>query len=214
MRSLVFGTRREIVRTVRFLALLLLSIVTLAAAPALAQTSTPQPPPDTKAKSPGGVDMVSGQYREETTDLTIGDPAMGGLTFQRVKADGDGLRSNWHYFIKISPVKKINDNGIVTSAPERYLSVMNSSIGKTWESPDWGFSSSPFFVETGARAEGYSTLIRNGSGSNRYFAYTATDGTVTTFQTTSDGTNAYATQIARPDGVVYTLTYDTGGVRV
>lgn len=54
---------------------LLAVLAALVSAPALAQTQPAVLPPETAVISPGGVDMVSGRYVNEATDLSMGSEA-------------------------------------------------------------------------------------------------------------------------------------------
>src|SRR5882724_6566284 len=89
-------------------------------------TTTPAIP-DTKIVSPGGVDMRSGDYVDESTDLSIG-PAAGGLTFVRVpKKFGVGFTSNWHFNVSR---KNHGEPGAGF-----YYQFENKAIAKTFYSP-------------------------------------------------------------------------------
>lgn len=166
---------------------------------AAAQTPSTQPPPDSLAVSPYGVDMVTGIYRNESSDLVIGDPASGGIEYRLANApvDFSTVRvSNWFYRIKVDAPNCFEG----TCAPDRMVSLFNLGVSKSWISYNDGF---PPFYETGARSEGVSKLERNSSGA---FVFTATDGTIIEFYSPS-GLFSYAKTIRRPDGVRYDIVY-------
>jgi RHS repeat-associated protein len=172
----------------------------LAALPAQAQiVSTGAVPPDTKVLSPGGVDLRTGHYSPEITDLTIGSLDHGGLQHVRVPGSFQGFSSNWRYTLNKSP----NPNG------GNYFSIANKAIAKTFYSTDW-----VTYTEVSLALDGLSSLKRYGSGSSRYFIYTAPDGTTTRFETTADGTGARAVEIKRPDGLTWTFSYGSPAWRV
>jgi hypothetical protein len=66
------------------IARLALSLLLFCPANAWAQASNSAVPPDTAVISPGGVDMVSGQYRDTTRDLAVGPDGTGGLALDRI----------------------------------------------------------------------------------------------------------------------------------
>ena len=88
---------------------LLTSLALLAFVPAAqAQiVSTGAVPPDTKVLSPGGVDLRSGHFSPEITDLTIGAVDNGGFRHVRVPGAFQGFSSNWRYTLNKQP----NPNG-------------------------------------------------------------------------------------------------------
>jgi RHS repeat-associated protein len=155
--------------------------------------------PSIKVMSPGGVDMRTGHYTPRFTDISIGPPADGGITFVRVPEKFQGFTHNWRYRISKVP----NPNG------GYYYTVINGDIGKTYWSTD-----AVNYNEVSLSSGGFSTLKLYGSGSSKYFIHTTPDGTTTRFEPSSDGTNTRAVEIKHPDGVVYTLTYPSGGMRV
>ena len=181
-----------------------MALAMLLAAPALAQTQPQVLPPETAVVSPGGVDMVSGIYRDETTDLSIGSDANGGIRFTRVNEKKNrSFQSNWHIFL--------NREQRFSPAPATTTitwEIESRAIAKTWLEFSPGM-----FAEQGMPSEGISKLERHSAGTSRYFTFTAVDGTVTRFATTSDGGDASATSITRKDGIVYSLTYDSGRLR-
>lgn len=159
------------------------------------QTSTPSPP-DTKIVSPGGVDLRSGEYVSESADVSIG-PSDGGLTFVRVPQKFKVFTSNWHYKV----TRKPNPSG-------GYLYyIENRAIAKTFQSTN----GTSFLDVSLGQGAGISKLQLFGSGSSKYFVYTASDSTITRFQTSSDAFSTWAEEIRHPDGSTYTFTYDTGG---
>lgn len=170
---------------------------------ALAQTADPIVPPETAVVSPGGVDTVSGQFRNETQDLAIGDQAAGGIGFSRVNETTRPFRSNWHIFIKEN-VQVTRDNGLMESWVS--FAIESRALAKSY-SPG---ANNTYFVN-GLESDHGSKLERFSSGSNKYFLYTASDGATTRFEATSTGGNAHVLEVMQPNGVTHNFFYDNGG---
>src|SRR5689334_1392678 len=74
----------------------LFTLVFVSAASSQIVTTTPVTP-ELRAMSPGSVDMRTGEYTPELTDLTIGANEYGGLSFIRVPEKFKAFTSNWRY---------------------------------------------------------------------------------------------------------------------
>lgn len=187
---------------VRFWAVLLSvwAVATVGTAPVHAQIVSTQPvTPDTKVRSPGGVDMRTGEYAYEATDVSIGQADEGGFAFVRIPEKYKSFTSNWHYSI----TKKPNPNG------GNYYSIEHRAIAKTWYSVD-----ATTFREVSSSPDATSKLELFNSGSNKYFVYTDPDGATYRFSPSSDGANSRIEEIKHPNGITYTFTYGTAGFRV
>ena len=169
------------------------------AAPVAAQNLPLVMQPETAVVGPGGVDMVTGIHRNETTDLSIGSEANGGITFTRMNgraknAESKPFISNWHIFLNRdcdkAPGASPQDPCTITWALE------SSAVSQTWLTYD-----DITFIKQGLPPVGITKLTKS--------SYTGTDGTVIQFEN-SNG-DAWAASMTRKDGVVYNFTYDNGG---
>lgn len=171
---------------------------------ASAQTQPALLPPETAVVSPGGVDMASGRYAEESTDLSMGSDANGGITFTRHNEKNKPFRSNWHYFLKRDC--KRAPGSAPTDPCTIVWSIESRAISKSYlEDPPGIFS------EQGLPSPGYTKLEYIGGGTSAY-RFTANDGTIYQFESGGQNTgNTWVSSITRKDGVIYTLTYDSNG---
>lgn len=176
-------------RSIGWSTLLSLVLATLSSHPASAQGSlwTPSIRPSVDANS---VDLSSGQLSLSATELSIGKPGAGGLTFTRFI--GSSTTSN-EYVGYVTG----DDNGTTSTY---YVTV--GGYKEEFESPD----GNPLVSQQGTGA----TLSLQGGS----FIYTAHDGTVYVFSTslttvTNIPTNAWLTEIALPNGEIRTLNYFT-----
>lgn len=135
-------------------ALLMSTACGLIATPALSQNAAP--PPDHYSLDDRGVDVVTGGLYYTATDVVIGDPAQGGLTFERVPTPSGMGRHNWV--------------GTIDTAVSGRLIV---SIGQISDQ----FSSSGYVNINGTG----STLEQIGGNSNNLL-YTSSDGVKYYFQ--------------------------------
>jgi RHS repeat-associated protein len=173
------------------------ALLTLSSA-AYAQIVTTTPAiPEAKSISPGGVDMRTGMYQAESVDLEIGSGS-GKLSFVRIPQRNQVFLSNWHYKIW----KKPNPSG------GSYYQIENSAVAKSFFSIN-----GTTFSQVGLSIDGQAKLEIFASGSNKYFVYTTADATTIRFRPSADGTNAWAEEIRRPDGLTHWLSYDSSGLR-
>lgn len=176
----------------------LAALAALVATPALAQTPPLVMPPETAVVSPGGVDMVSGKYRNTGTDLSIGSEANGGITFTRNEQKAP-FTSNWHIFLN-REITRAPGSGPTTPSTIIWK-IESQAIAKTY------LEDQGVYHEQGMPTEGISTL-QYVSGSGHRF--TAADGTVYQFENNSNG-DVWVSSITRLDGVVYTMSFDSNG---
>ena len=175
------------------------------AAPSFAQTEPAVLQPETAVVSPGGVDMNTGQYRDEGVDLSMGSDANGGITFKRVEAGGNkSFTSNWHIFLNKdceNPPKGIGQPPCVND-----WKLESMAVTKTWLSYD-----DITLFEQGIPSPGYTKLQYTSPA----YRFTMADGTIIQFESASQGTgDVWASTMTRKDGVVYSFTYDTGGTAI
>ncbi|MBX3594150.1 RHS repeat-associated core domain-containing protein [Sphingomonas sp.] len=185
---------------------LLVLAALLTPATAWAQVVNSAVPPDTAVVSPGGVDMVSGQYRDTTRDLVIGPEGAGGLALDRVNRGARLFRTNWYLYLKNKTQWHKDEQGFPVVDSIRLIS-HRGALAKTFQA-ELDYSA---ITDMSRSANGLDKLERIASGSNYYYRHTTTDGVVTTFEVTADGRNAYATTVVHPDGAAFSLTYDNGG---
>jgi RHS repeat-associated protein len=141
-----------------------------------------------------GVNLSTGLMQLSSADVSIGPSGLGGLTYTRYWMGTTGWRHT--YFMSIT-----------TTSTTAMVSIGNTSVGFTLSGG----------VYTSDLADG-STLTATTST----FTYTASDGTVMTFDRTYSGYNYYGTiaavgtSITSPTGEKITLTYKaiSGGLRL
>jgi len=174
------------------------------AAPALAQTQPALLPPETAVISPGGVDMVSGRYTGESTDLSMSSDANGGISFTRHNEKNKPFRSNWHHFLK-RDCKRAPGSSPMDPCTVVW-ELQSKAIAKSYLEDPPGV-----FWEQGLPSPGYTKLEYVGFPTSAY-RFTANDGTVYLFESGGQNTgNVWVSSITRKDGLVYTLTYDSNG---
>lgn len=177
---------------------LLAALAALVAIPALAQTPPLVMPPETAVVSPGGVDMVSGKYRNTGTDLSIGSEANGGITFTRNEQKAP-FTSNWHIFLN-REITRAPGSGPTTPSTIIFK-IESQAIAKTY------LEDQGVYFEQGMPTEGISTLQYVGGSGHRF---TAADGTIYQFENNSNG-DVWVSSITRLDGVIYTMSFDSNG---
>ena len=154
---------------------LALALAALLSGPALAQTQPQILPPETAVASPGGVDMVKGQYRDESTDLSIGSDGNGGLTFTRVNEKNKPFTSNWHYFLNFECKRSA---GPPQTPCTRTWAIESRAISKSYLELVAGV-----YSEQGIPTPGVTKLEKVVSS----FRFTTADGTLVQFETGSNG---------------------------
>lgn len=201
-----------------------------AAVPASAQTAAKQDalPADHYATSPGGVDMRTGQFTYSHTDLSMGGAT--GMALVRDNGTNDVFTSkpfgnfahNWEIFVN-EKVSGATYDGDIGQIPERTYHISVTAAGRSSSFSTQVLSGSPAIASAGA----YARLEHVGSGSSRYYKFTAGDGTVIQFRPIEGGDCqygkrvgkcAYASFAQQPDGTRYDFAYDAmpgaAGVRL
>lgn len=174
------------------------------------------PPPEKMAVSPGGVDMRTGHYAYDATDLTIGAGNPGDLSLKRINSLGipghvdafANFASNWDIMITEKLVNISEQNFQHGSGADLEMGVRYGGRSDTFRR----YSGSAFEQVSMA---GTASLTWTGTLSAAVYTYTASDGTVVTFRPINGGDCstymrcAYVSQIVEPDGIKYTLEYDS-----
>jgi hypothetical protein len=187
--------------------------------PALAQESRGNnaPPEERLVVSPGGVDMRSGRYAYDQTDLTIG----GALTLARTLAQPVGGHSdpfgnfshNWDVLLS---EKRINifQNNFTHGVGQPDYQIEIAFGGRSQSFRAYSNQSGSDLV---SRA-GYGILTFTGTrATNAVYAYTAGDGTLAVFRAINSADCsttlrcAYVSQITEADGTVLAFEYDNLG---
>lgn len=199
----------------------------VAASAAIGQSGIVGPVPiDRFTLSPGGVDLRSGVFTYNHTDLSIGAAGTSsGISLVRSTDNGKPhverfaqFSHNWEIFVYDSFVTggglKVGGSGpiqISVTAQGRSMS-FRSDLPRNYYG-DLGPPINPSNAK----------ISRVQSGTSYYYLYTAPDGTVITFNpmtfntTTSarcnqdNGNCAYASQMVLPDGTQYDFSYDNIG---
>lgn len=193
------------------------------AAPAHAQSSTNAPPAESFQTSPGGVDMRSGRFVYNQTDLVIGGDNGLSLTrslAQQVRGHANpfgNLSHNWDILLS---EKKVNfetgDFSATANGPDYQIEVSFGGLSQTFRNSLSGF----YQVSRSGFAQLAWTGSSDRSQSNIVYTFQAADGTVAVFhaigtlataECSSQLRCAYVSQVTRPDGTVLTFDYDTSG---
>ena len=172
-----------------FKLLLASSVGLFAMAAALPTMAQQQPtPPEHYTLDARGVDLVEGTFNYATTDVTIGNPGAGGLSFGRIWTNG-GWRDSLSGTIRV-----VGSTYVVSLGGESEAFTLSGGVYTP-------------VSNTGA------TLTQSGG----LFTFTLSGGTVATYTTTYSGStspydadNAALMSIAQPNGEVTTLSW--GGV--
>jgi YD repeat-containing protein len=161
--------------------------------PAHALADVPAPPVRDSVDS-NGVDVVSGQFISNPTDLSIGPPGLHGLAYSRCWS-GHGWR---HSLIVTMSGSGLTPTVSIGGSSETFTRVAVTSTGSTY---------------TADLADG-SSLFREPSGD---YVYTGRDGTVVRFMPAGgamlagyDSGIGRARWIESPDGTIMTFTYKNG----
>jgi hypothetical protein len=191
-----------------------------AAAPAAAQKMV-STPAEKYAVNPGGVDMRTGAYAYQHTDLSIGgEGESGGLALTRIRM------APWHAY---QPFGNFTHNWDVTLTMKRVMisqgNYQNGSGNDYQVSVHFGGRSDTFnslFDDTGytpVSQGAYAQLTYSGDSTTGTYTYTAADGTIATFRPFSNSdcvvtgigllpTCAVVSQITEADGTTFTFDYD------
>jgi hypothetical protein len=189
---------------------------------ALAQTVNVAPPPEKFAVAPGGVDMRSGRYVYNQTDLSIGGGALA-LTrsmTQQVAGHTNPFANFSHNWDVLVSEKRINmTTGIfrhTPGQPDYQIEIAFGGRSQTFRA----YSSAAF--DPTSRA-GYARISHSGAATDRasaaiVYTFISGDGTTAVFRPlgSADCSSmlrcAYVSSITDPDGMVTSFEYEvTGG---
>ncbi len=154
---------------------------------ALAQGASGAPPPVRSSVDSNGVDLLSGDFTYSATDVVIGQPQQGGLTYARTFH-----KDRW----------RDNHTGTITSSGTTYTVSLGSGSGV--------FTLSGGGVYTADQADGSSLTFDAGTQTYRY---TSSDGAVAVFSkalaelSPLEANEGKVTSITAPSGQVTTYTY-------
>ena len=167
--------------------------------------------------SPGGVDMRTGRYVFNETDLRIGPPDRGGIELKRVMnpviaehiEPFGNMSHNWDFTI-------LEKRGSVVEAVwgvggNDYRMIVNfNGLSETFESK----LSENFFKQVSRNSFASLSFSSDRASSSTVYTFTSESGTVITFRAIGSGDCAvtlrcaYASEIIRPDGVKFNLDYE------
>jgi RHS repeat-associated protein len=191
------------------------------AAPAAAQTETAKlnnTPAEKFIVAPGGVDMRTGRYVYNETDLSIGGEGNGGLTLTRTLTSNApnghfppfaSLSHNWDIMVTESQSRTLNER----NEYDRFAHVNFGGRSQTF--PASKVSGSALAQVSSGIAQSLSfegSRGPGGVGGNVVYTYTAADGTVASFRPLGNdcgGSCAYVTQITEPDGTRFSFDYES-----
>jgi YD repeat-containing protein len=205
------------------LAGLALAVGLLSAAAALADT-TLAPPAEKFAISPGGVDMRSGRYVYNQTDLAIGGDS--GLTLTRslpqpVAGHSNPFANFSHNWDILLTEKRVNiqagdfRNGM---GVDYQIEISFGGLTQTFRA----YSTSSIFDHTSRSGYAQLTFTGDKASSSVVYTYRSGDGTEAVFRqlgaaSTADCSSllrcAYVSQVTRADGTRLTFEYDNLGGR-
>ena len=186
-----------------------------------ARQATVTPPAERLATTPTGVDMRSGQYAYNQTDLSIGeDNETGGLALTRSMNAGvpghansfANFSHNWDIMIWEKMVD-IDEGRYQGTGPDYRMHVAFGGRSETFESrgEDTGYQQ----VSNNWRAQlAYASGARESA--TVAYTYTASDGTTALFRPLGNGDCAsvlrcaYVSRISHPDGTRFDFEYDPG----
>lgn len=154
---------------------------------ALATTATAQQqpvPPEHYTLDPRGVDLVSGTFNHGTTEVVIGHPGAGGLTYGRVWTN-DGWRD-----ASIGGISYVEGEMFVSVGPISEVFVLS---GEVWVSKYDNGSTIDITLETVTVTDRYGAVATFdiGMGQEGTNPYGAVSGLITSHQTTDGNATTY-----------------------
>lgn len=206
----------------KFLSFLAAIAVLGVAAPLAAQVKPPMPI-DGFTVSPGGVDLRTGLYVTDKVDLTIGDPARGGLEFRRTTRNIIPMGSpGWVSNRKINPLGQFSHNWIMyviqrADTPVPCCTIQHMDVFPTAEglsdsfSADRSGSGTTPFSFTQRNTSHYAELTADNPANPGVYTYSLSGGRKIVFGTVQGSNKPSATEVRFANGVVQTLNYDTSG---
>lgn len=186
--------------------------------PAFAQSTSSSPPAEKFVISPGGVDMRTGRYGYDMTDLSVGESnETGGLALSRTLSTAvvghqdpfGNFSHNWDVYMTETAVDLANGVYNQNTGPDQRMSIRFGGRSETFESPSF---LPGFYQESRA---GRALLTYTGDKYSGIYKFEASDGTAVTFRALSTSECsafyrcAFASNIVMPDGTRFDLAYDT-----
>ncbi len=205
---------------IRATAQCVLFAVFCAAAPALAQGANNAPPAERFAVAPGGVDMRSGRYVYNETDLAIG--GVGGLILARTLAQPvaghanpfANFSHNWDVLVSEKRIDIFGNRFTHQPGSGDYqIEVAFGGLSQTFRAR----SNQPDFEQTSRAGLAYLTYSGDRANGSAVYTFTAGDGTRAVFHAigSADCSTvlrcAYVSEITEPDGTRLTFDYDDQG---
>jgi hypothetical protein len=175
--------------------------------------------------APGGVDLRTGRYVYEATDLSIGAAGQSsGLALKRTMPEAirshnntfGNFSSNWDLMLTVYPW----DVDGISGENDFRATVHSQGLARTFDSAGLGPG---FSAKSEGPAEYLTYTGGTRLGASTVYTYTGGDGTVIVFRplggkdcsSETIWTCAYASSMTEPDGTVYTFSYastgETGG---
>jgi YD repeat-containing protein len=197
------------------IALVVALVVT--ALPGWAQDGIVNNPAEHFAIAPGGVDMRTGRYIHNETDLSIGDKT-GGLALTRTTPEAisghyssfGNFANNWDVFLVVYPF----DTQQVGANSGFRATLHNNGLTTTFD------STSNFYGQKSDGAGGKLTYTGGTfMGASTVYTYTGDDGTIIVFRPIGGADCIFAgpsgcaaaSSVTRPDGTRYALSYASTG---
>jgi len=174
------------------------------------------------ATAPGGVDMRSGRYVYNETDLSIGDKD-GGLVLTRTMPEAisehfhsfGNFANNWDVYL----VVYMFDTQQTGSNSGFRATLHNAGLTTTFDTAG-SSAGSPFVLKSDGPGARLAYAGGAPLGASTVYTYTGDDGTIIIFRpiggadciiTPGSAACAAASSITRPDGTAYTLSYASTG---
>lgn len=175
------------------------------------------PPPERLLVTPGGVDMRTGEYNYEQTDVSIGeDSEAGGIELTRtMKGDVLGhinpfgnFSHNWDVMVSEKFVNIQDGDYTSNSGSDQRISVHFGGRSETFEKR----ANQTIYEQVSRNTR--ATLTASGPPSAPLFIFQASDGTIVNFRSIGNGDCssfyrcAYASSITMPDGTRFDFQYE------
>jgi RHS repeat-associated protein len=181
-------------------------------------TARMSPPAEKYAISPGGVDIRSGLYTVDQTDLSIGD-ASGGLDLRRMHSSSlinhiepfANFTHNWDIVLLESRIDIRNGSYNHGSGTDFRLTVTFEGRSETFQ----GEATAPSSFQISRSPFAILSSVGNRESASVVYTFTSSGGTRVIFRPlgSSDCSSglrcAYPSQIIRTDGTIFTFEYET-----
>ena len=179
------------------------------------------PPAEKLALSPGGVDMRTGRYAYEQTDLSIG-PETGGLALTRSMVQPvaghtnpfANFSHNWDILLTEKRVNILENNFVHNPGqPDYQIEIAFGGRSQSFR----GYGHLTNFELVSRAGYGLLTFVGDRNSPGVVYTYTAADGTEAVFRPFGTGDCstvlrcAYVSQITEADGTRFTFEYDSLG---